>query len=127
MVTQEEGGETRDQVRPQSQSGDKGGVGDSAYTTHLRSRKVEIYAVTEDELTNIDTYYSWANALFAVASLALSGVLSVVLTWQTHCNWPLLGILCLVALASGGFGIWVHRTRTTLLKRIKNQTLPEDE
>ena len=127
MASQEEGGVIRDQSLPQYQLGGKGGGGKGAYITRLRRRQVDTYAVTEDELSSIDTQYWLANSLFSSASLALGGLLSAALTWQTHGNWPVMGILFAVALAFGGFGIWVHRTRTTLLKKIKDQTVPRDE
>ena len=127
MASQEEGDVIRDQSLRQYQLGGKGGGGKGAYITRLRRRQVDTYAVTEDELSSIDTQYWLANSLFSFASLALGGLLSAALTWQTHGNWPVMGILFAVALAFGGFGIWVHRTRTTLLKKIKDQTVPRDE
>ena len=127
MASQEKDGVIRDQSLPQSQLGGKGGGGEGAYITRLRRRQVHTYAVTEDELTSIDTQYWQVNSLFSLASLTLGGLLSAALTWETHENWPVLCVLFAAALAFGGFGFWVHRTRTTLLKRIKDQTLPREE
>ena len=127
MAPQEEGGVIRDQPSPESQSGSKGRVGDGAYITHLRRRQVDTYAVTETELSSIDTKYWQANTHFSLASLALGGMLSAVLTWQTHRNWPVLVVLFATACAFVALGVWIHRTRRTLLKGIKEQTLPRDE
>lgn len=127
MAPQQKGGVIRDQPSPKSQSGDEGRGGDGAYITHLKRRQVDIYAVTEDELTCVDTQYWLANIHFSLAFLALGGMLSAFLAWETHHNWPLQGVLFVAALAFGSLGIWVHRTRTTLIEKIKEQTLGPDE
>lgn len=126
MVQQEYGSVIRDQPAPESQSGGEGGGGKGAYITNLRRRKVDTYAVTEDELTSIGTQNWQASALFSLASIAFGAMLSAILTPKADLNWPVLLILLLAALAFVGVGIWVHRTRTTLLKRIKDQSSAHD-
>lgn len=127
MAQQEYGSVISDQPAPHAQSGGEGGAGAGAYITNLRRRKVDTYAVTEDELTSIDTQNRLVSALFSVASIIAGAMLSAFLTWQDDPNWAVLWILLSAALTFVGFGIWVHRTRTTLLKRIKDQTLPRGE
>ena len=121
-------GVIRGQPSPESQVSGKGGAGGAgAYITRLRRRRVDTYAVTEDELTSIDTQHWQTTALFSASSLAMGGLLSTLLTWESNENSALPGVLLLAALAFGGFGFWVHRTRRTLLKKIKDQTLPHGE
>ena len=120
-------GEVRREPPPQSQAGGDGGGGDDAYVTRLRRRQVDTYAVTEDEITSIDTQYWQASALFSLASVAAGGILSTVFAWETSGNWTLLGLLIAGALAFASIGLWVHRTRKSLLRRIKEQTLHHDE
>lgn len=102
-------------------AGEHGGDG-SAYATRLRRRELDTYEVTEDELSSIDIQHSQASSLFSFASLALGGLLSTALTWGTGHNWALLSVLTVTALAFGAMGLWVLRTRNTLLDRIKEQT-----
>ena len=111
---------------PQTQPGKGGGDG-SAYITNLRRRKVDTYAVTEDELNSIDIQYWQASVLFSLACLAVGGMLSMLLSWDASGDWSLLCLLCIVAFVFGLIGIWIHRTRKTLLERIKTQTVQEGE
>ena len=127
MVQQESGLVIRDQPAPRSQSGGEGGGGDGAFITNLRRRKVDTYAVTEDELTSIGTQYRQANSLFSLASITFGAMLSAFLSSKEAPNWPVLLILTFAALAFLGMGIWVHLTRKTLLQRIKDQTTAPDK
>ena len=102
--------------------GGEGGGGEGAYVTNLRRRQVDTYAVTEDELTSIDNQYWQASVLFSLATLALGGMLSTVLASDDGGRWTLFGVLLVAAIAFGGMGAWIHRSRKTLLNRIKKQT-----
>ena len=121
MEKSEETGIIRSAASPESQPGGQGGGGDGAYVTNLRRRQVNTYAVTEDELTSIDTQYWQASAALSLAFLLVGVVLNIILTGGAAEKEPLLYSLSTVSLAFGGFGIWLHRTRKSLLNRIKDQ------